>query len=173
MRLPLVPHRALAIGILLALAASLWTLPVAWGQSVCGTEIAAAAPEAKRLADFARAHRVKYIHAFVAVVVTLNRTGRLPDCYLNKGRAEQKGWHGGADLWRVAPGAAIGGNRFTNREGRLPRTYDGKYREADIDYAGGHRGTDRLIFAEGGQGKWLIWLTTDHYRHFDKVPAAE
>ena len=110
------------------------------------------------------------LEAFVAVADAIHATGRLPACYLTKRAAEARGWRPGGDLWRAAPGAAIGGDRFGNREGSLPSRYDGRYREADLDYAGGHRGAKRLIYVEGGRGQWLQWLTTDHYRHFHKLP---
>ena len=123
------------------------------------------------LRDFARGRHIKYVDAFVAVVDTFERTGRLPGCYITKRAAEARHWRGGADLWQVAPGDAIGGDRYSNRDGRLPSAYDGRYREADLDYAGGHRGGHRLIFVEESAGRWLLWVTTDHYRHLYPVPA--
>jgi guanyl-specific ribonuclease Sa len=75
----------------------------------------------------------------------------------------------------VAPGAAIGGDRFGNREARLPSRWNGRYAEADLDYAGGHRGINRLIFVRGmgaGEEEWLLFVTTDHERNFTAfVPA--
>ncbi len=123
--------------------------------------------------DFAREHHVDYVEAFVAVVDAIERTGRLPDCYLSRRAAEARHWHEGADLWEIAPGAAIGGDRYGNRDDRLPSAYNGRYREADLDYAGGHRGGHRLVFVEESPGRWLLWVTTDHYRHLFKLPAAE
>jgi len=144
-----------------------------WAQSVCGTGVKAEGPQDDALRQFAHERRIEYVEIFVAIVDTIHQIGRLPDCYLTKSTAERKGWREGHDLWQVVPGGAIGGNRFTNRQGILPREYDGRYREADLDYDGGHRGAHRLVYVAGSGGEWLIWVTTDHYRHVYKVPAPD
>jgi len=99
----------------------------------------------------------------------VHMTGRLPACYLTKRAARDRGWRPGTNLWQVAPGTAIGGDRFSNREGRLPAAY--RYVEADLDYRGGHRGAKRLVFARSTRGRWRLWVTVDHYRTFVRVPA--
>ncbi len=160
-----------------ALLAALAALPAAPARAaqptVCGLADARPGPQDQSLKNLARDLGLREVDAFVAVANTLHRTGRLPGCYLAKRAAEAKGWRPGGDLWRVAPGAAIGGDRFGNREQRLPAQYDGRYREADLDYAGGHRGADRLIYVDRGEGTWLQWVTVDHYRHFFELPEAE
>ncbi|MFI4987559.1 MAG: ribonuclease domain-containing protein, partial [Alphaproteobacteria bacterium] len=132
-----------------------------------------AGPQDQSLRTLAHDLGLVEVEAFVAVANTLHRKGALPSCYLTKRQAEAKGWRPGEDLWRAAPGTAIGGDRFANREHRLPAKYDGSYREADLDYAGGARGANRLIYVEHGQGTWLQWVTVDHYRHFYALPEAE
>ena len=101
---------------------------------------------------------------------TLNRTGNehLPSKFVTKRRARKEGWKPGKDLWSVPSlqGSSMGGNRFGNREGRLPR---GRWREADLDYRGGHRGSKRLIFSDDGRR----FVTVDHYRHFIEVPSCQ
>ncbi|HUC61134.1 MAG TPA: ribonuclease domain-containing protein [Alphaproteobacteria bacterium] len=139
--------------------------------SVCGLPQTARGPEDAALADFARAERLGDVAAFVAVVDALEATGRLPACYLAKRQAEARGWHGGADLWATSPGDAIGGDRYGNRNGALPAEFDGRYREADLDYAGGHRGAHRLLYVEDAPGRWLVWVTVDHYRDVARVPV--
>jgi hypothetical protein len=93
----------------------------------------------------------------------------LPDKFITKNKARATGWKPGRDLWSVAglAGKSIGGDRFGNREKRLP---DGgrKWREADLDYKGGHRGAKRLLFSNDG----LRLVTVDHYRSFVEVPAC-
>lgn len=107
------------------------------------------------------------------VAVYLATYGKLPSNFLTKNQAEDKGWYSGGDLWDSAPGCAIGGNRFGNYEGLLP---DGKWTECDVDYFGGHRGADRIIFGSNGSE---IYYTADHYNTFTKIivdfsaPAAE
>ena len=134
----------------------------------CGAEVYVGTATRGPLASFARQVGLAEIDAFVGTVATLRSTGRLPDCYLPKSEAEDRGWAPGEDLWRVAPGAAIGGDRFGNRERRLPA--GGRYREADLDYVGGHRGQCRLVYAESPLGVRAIWVTLDHYETFRRVP---
>lgn len=100
---------------------------------------------------------------------TLNesRNAQLPDKFVTKRQAQQTGWRPGRDLWSVPAlrGRIIGGDRFGNREGRLPR---GDWREADLDYQGGHRGAKRLLFSRDGQRR----VTVDHYQTFVEVPPC-
>ena len=100
---------------------------------------------------------------------TLNKTGneRLPAKFVTKKQAREEGWRPGNDLWSVPAlrGSSIGGDHFGNREGKLPR---GRWREADLDYRGGHRGAKRLIFSDDGRR----YVTVDHYRRFVEVPSC-
>jgi ribonuclease T1 len=138
-------------------------------EEVCGTAIEVPAAETRAFAPFAERLGLKYPRAAVGTISHVHATGRLPDCYLTKRAAEERGWHPGADLWRRAPGHSIGGDSFGNREGLLPAR--NRYIEADLDYAGGRRGAARLIFVRESKGRWLMWVTTDHYRSFQEVPA--
>ena len=101
----------------------------------------------------------------------LNKSGntRLPAKFVTKGEAKRSGWKPGKDLWKVKnlKGKSIGGDRFGNRERQLP---DGgrKWREADLDYKGGHRGAKRLLYSDDG----LRMVTVDHYTTFTEVPAC-
>ena len=159
----------LSVAILLAASFS----PAGWAQSVCGAGIRIEGPQDEALRRFAHEHGIEYVEVFVVVVNTIHLTGRLPDCYVTKKMAERKGWREGRDLWEAAPGDAIGGNRFPNRQALLPLDYNGRYREADLDYDGGHRGAHRLVYVDESRGEWLVWVTTDHYRHVYRVPAPE
>jgi ribonuclease T1 len=137
-------------------------------QELCGSAMRVPEAEARALTAFAEAQRLKHPRAAAGTIWHVHETGRLPDCYVTKRVAEERGWRPGADLWRAAPGAAIGGDNFGNREGRLPR--GNRYVEADLDYAGGRRGAARLVFARETKGRWLLWVTTDHYNTFREVP---
>ena len=144
--------------------------------ALCGSGEPARSPQDPALVAFAHAVGIADAEAFRGVADYLHaHHGALPRCYLSKRRAEDLGWHPGGDLWQVAPGAAIGGDRFANREARLPARWNGRYLEADLDYAGGHRGIKRLIFVRGmgeGEEEWLLFVTTDHERNFTAfVPA--
>ena len=87
--------------------------------------------------------------------------GHLPDNFITKKEAKALGWPGG-DLWEYAPGKSIGGDRFGNYEGLLP---DGSYQECDVNYSGGKRGAERLIFSGDGR----IYYTGDHYESFTQL----
>lgn len=90
----------------------------------------------------------------------------LPPNYLTKDEAEELGWNPQAgNLWEVAEGRAIGGNRFGNREGLLPQAPGRQYYEADVNYTGGHRNAERIVFSNDG----LIFYTDDHYETFEQL----
>ena len=160
--------RSRRIAILLLAALVALAAPAA-AQEVCGSAVNVPEAEARALVAFADAQRLKHPRAAAGTIWHVHETGRLPDCYLTKRAAEERGWRPGSDLWRAAPGHAIGGDNFGNREGRLPQR--NRYVEADLDYAGGRRGAARLVFARETKGRWLMWVTTDHYNTFREVPA--
>lgn len=96
-----------------------------------------------------------------------SRNAKLPDKFVAKREAHRMGWRPGRDLWSVPAlhGKSIGGDRFGNREGHLP---NGSWREADLDYRGGHRGAKRLLFSADG----LRRVTVDHYQTFVEIPEC-
>ena len=86
----------------------------------------------------------------------------LPDNYITKNEARELGWTGGS-VEQVAPGCAIGGDRFGNREGILPKAEGRQYYECDIDTIGEtSRGAKRIVWSDDG----LIYYTEDHYESF-------
>lgn len=98
------------------------------------------------------------------VAYYLHVYGHLPDNYITKAEAEEEGWDAQkGNLWDVAYGASIGGDYFGNYEGRLPRGE--RYYECDVNYEGGFRGAERLIFTEDGD----VYYTADHYETFVKL----
>lgn len=102
----------------------------------------------------------------VAVVQHIVQHGTLPNSYITKREADKLGWNPSqGNLRVVAPGKSIGGDRFHNREGELPDAPGRKYFEADLNYHGGHRGAERLVYSSDG----LIFVTRDHYRSFQQV----
>jgi hypothetical protein len=132
----------------------------------CGTAPEPGSAHDAALLAFAAAAGVTHPQAFRNVANAVHATGRLPSCYVTKAEAEARGWRPGRDLWAVAPGAAIGGDGFGNRERQLPPRWNGGYVEADLDYAGGPRGGHRLVYVRGMGEAWLFFVTTDHYRSF-------
>ena len=89
--------------------------------------------------------------------------GRLPDNFVSKAEAEDAGWSGGS-VERYIPGAAIGGSRFGNYEGLLPKAKGRTWLECDINTHGkSSRGAERIVFSNDG----LIYYTPDHYESFE------
>ena len=100
------------------------------------------------------------------VIGYLRQNHKLPENYITKKKAREAGWDArSGNLCDVLPGKAIGGDRFSNREGRLPSAYKRVWREADINYRCGRRGADRVLFASDG----LIFVSKDHYQNFVRV----
>lgn len=90
--------------------------------------------------------------------------GKLPSNFITKKEAQNLGWVSKeGNLWEVAPGMSIGGDKFGNYEGILPEGK--KYYECDIDYQGGYRGEKRIIYSTDG----YIYYTEDHYESFEQL----
>lgn len=95
----------------------------------------------------------EYIHTF----------GTLPGNYITKKEARDLGWDSSrGNLWDAAPGMSIGGDSFGNYEGLLP---EGVYHECDVNYEGGYRQAERLIYGDDGS----IYYTCDHYKTFTQL----
>ena len=99
------------------------------------------------------------------VVKYLKEHGELPDYYITKSEAKSLGWvPSKGNLCEVAPGKAIGGDIWTNRQKSLPTKSGRKYFEADLNYNCGSRNADRVVFSNDG----LVFVTFDHYRSFEE-----
>ena len=95
-----------------------------------------------------------YLHVFC----------ELPWNFITKDEASDIGWVSNrGNLWDVAYGFSIGGDKFGNREGLLPKSRDRQYYECDVNYSGGYRGGERIVFSDDG----LIYYTEDHYESFE------
>ncbi len=99
------------------------------------------------------------------VALYLVTYGHLPENFVTKAEAEKAGWNGGS-LEYVLPGKCIGGDRFGNREGQLPKAKGRTWRECDINTLGRRsRGAERLVYSSDG----LIYYTPDHYETFTRL----
>ena len=78
---------------------------------------------------------------------------------------EKLGWQTRGTLDKVAPGKSIGGDRYGNYEGKLPKKNGRNWKECDIDYVKGNRNAKRIVFSNDG----LIYYTGDHYKSFSKL----
>ena len=104
------------------------------------------------------------------VAVYLTEFDALPDNYLTKNEAEALGWQSSrGNLWNVAKGKSIGGDRFGNYEKLLPDEKGRRWTECDIGFDGGYRGGERIVFSNDG----LIYYTGDHYASFERVIVVE
>lgn len=91
-----------------------------------------------------------YLHAY----------GELPVNYITKKQARALGWNSSeGNLWDVTDERSIGGDAFANREGLLPEADGRQYYECDVNYEGGYRGPERLVYSNDG----LVFYTEDHY----------
>ena len=100
-----------------------------------------------------------YLHAFV----------ELPYNFITKAEARDLGWVSSAgNLWDVAYGYSIGGDKFGNREGLLPDARGRQWYECDVNYRGGYRGSERLLFSSDG----IICYSDDHYQTYTELYDA-
>ena len=98
------------------------------------------------------------------VALYLNTYGELPDNFITKKEAQSMGWNSKeGNLWEVAEGMCIGGDYFGNKEGLLPE--EDEYAECDVNYEGGFRGSERIVFSDDGD----IYYTGDHYESFEQL----
>lgn len=103
------------------------------------------------------------------VAAYINQFQKLPHNYITKGEAKKLGWKSKGTLDKVAPGKSIGGDRYGNYEGLLPKKDKRTWRECDIDYVKGNRNAKRIVFSNDG----LIYYTEDHYKSFTRLYQEE
>lgn len=97
------------------------------------------------------------------VALYINTYGVLPSNFIKKAEARNLGWQGGT-VEQVAPGKAIGGDKFYNNEGSLPEKSGRIYTECDINTLGkDSRGAERIVFSNDG----LVYYTANHYETFE------
>ena len=100
----------------------------------------------------------------------LFRHGELPPNFITKAEAQALGWDSSRNyVSDVAPGMSIGGDRFGNYEGQLPRAEGRKFTECDVNYTGGQRNGERIVFSNDGR----VWYTKDHYGTFEELFPSE
>lgn len=91
---------------------------------------------------------------------------RLPEYYVSKKQARISGWRDWmGNLDDVLPGAMIGGDVYKNKDGKLPIAPQRAWYEADINYDGGYRNRQRVLYSNDG----LIFVTYDHFQTFHQI----
>lgn len=95
------------------------------------------------------------------VAMYLYKFGELPKNYITKSQAKKLGWKAKkGNLWAVSDRKCIGGDIFTNYQRLVPSEHGRIWFECDVNYNGGFRGNERIIYSSDG----LIYFTCDHYR---------
>ena len=97
---------------------------------------------------------------------TLKYESKLPDYYIEYREAEKLGFKnflGNLDI--VVPNRMITRGVYSNRNGHLPNKEWRIWHEADINYIGGFRNGQRIIYSNDG----LIFVTYDHYQTFFEI----
>ncbi len=98
------------------------------------------------------------------VALYIHTYNKLPSNYITKKQARKLGWRGGS-LEKYAKSKCIGGDRYGNYEGRLPKNGN-QYHECDIDTLGkSKRGAKRIVYSTRGN----IYYTDDHYNTFTEL----
>ncbi len=100
------------------------------------------------------------------VALYIHTYGHLPGNFISKTKARKKGWVASkGNLDKVCPGMSIGGSVYYNNEGKLPYKKGRTWTECDINYHGGYRDAERIVFSNDG----LIYYTPDHYKTFEQL----
>lgn len=100
------------------------------------------------------------------VAAYLHTFHKLPSNFITKKEATALGWDNSkGNLWDVTDGMSIGGDRFGNYEGTLPSKKGRSWYECDVNYNGGYRGAERIVYSNDG----LIYYTDDHYETFTQL----
>ena len=143
--------------------------PIQTAEPEISADITAAPTEAPQETDASDSNLLDESGSYTSkedVALYLHQYGHLPPNFITKKEAQSLGWSGGS-LENYAPGMCIGGDRFGNYEGTLPR---GNYHECDINTLGkSKRGAERIVFSNDG----LIFYTGDHYESFELLYGEE
>ncbi len=96
----------------------------------------------------------------------LRHFGKLPKYYISKDDAKKLGWVSiKGNLGNVAPNKMLFGGIYYNDDRKLPHKNGRIWYEADINYSGGWRNGERIIFSNDG----LIFVTYNHYKTFIEI----
>jgi hypothetical protein len=96
---------------------------------------------------------------------TLKNKSELPNYYVDKFEAIQRGWKRGKWPSNFIPEKMIFGGQYDNDNGHLPQAEGRIWYEADINYKEGKRNTQRIVWSNDG----LIFVTYDHYATFYEI----
>lgn len=95
----------------------------------------------------------------------LTETGQLPSYYISKEEAMAYEWKAGKNLAHFASGKMLAMGIYENDNKHLPDAQNRIWYEADINYYGGKRNRQRIVWSNDG----LMFVTYDHYETFIEV----
>ena len=100
------------------------------------------------------------------VALYIHTYGRVPSNFVSKTKARNAGWVAEeGNLQDVLPGMCIGGGGWHNDDQVMPGEDWDQWYECDINYDGGFRGAERLVFSDNG----MIFYTPDHYESYARI----
>ncbi len=150
-----------------AMLSCILALLLALGTWACSTPTAA--PQDAQATSSAGTVQVEHGSSYTGkeeVAAYLHEYGELPPNFISKTKAKKAGWvPSEGNLEEVCPGMSIGGSVFYNDDGKLPDAEGRTWHECDIDYDGGMRGPERIVWSTDG----LIYYTPDHYETFEQL----
>lgn len=150
-----------------AMLSCILALLLALGTWACSTPTAA--PQDAQATSSAVTVQVEHGSSYTSkeeVAAYLHKYGELPPNFISKTKAKKAGWvPSEGNLDEVCPGMSIGGSVFYNDDGKLPDAEGRTWHECDIDYHGGMRGPERIVWSTDG----LIYYTPDHYETFEQL----
>lgn len=150
-----------------AMLSCILALLLALGTWACSTP--SAAPQDAQATSSAVTVQVEHGSSYTSkeeVAAYLHKYGELPPNFISKTKAKKAGWvPSEGNLDEVCPGMSIGGSVFYNDDGKLPDAEGRTWHECDIDYHGGMRGPERIVWSTDG----LIYYTPDHYETFEQL----
>lgn len=150
-----------------AMLSCILALLLALGTWACSTP--SAAPQDAQATSSAVTVQVEHGSSYTSkeeVGAYLHEYGELPPNFISKTKAKKAGWvPSEGNLDEVCPGMSIGGSVFYNDDGKLPDAEGRAWHECDIDYHGGMRGPERIVWSTDG----LIYYTSDHYETFEQL----
>lgn len=150
-----------------AMLSCILALLLALGTWACSTPTAA--PQDAQATSSAGTVQVEHGSSYTSkkeVAAYLHEYGELPPNFISKTKAKRAGWvPSEGNLDKVCPGMSIGGSVFYNDDGKLPDAEGRTWHECDIDYDGGMRGPERIVWSTDG----LIYYTPDHYETFEQL----
>ncbi|MCC6107619.1 MAG: ribonuclease domain-containing protein [Olsenella sp.] len=150
-----------------AMLSCILALLLTLGTWACSTP--SAAPQDAQATSSAVTVQVEHGSSYTSkeeVGAYLHEYGELPPNFISKTKAKKAGWvPSEGNLDEVCPGMSIGGSVFYNDDGKLPDAEGRTWHECDIDYHGGMRGPERIVWSTDG----LIYYTPDHYETFEQL----